>query len=398
MKKIIVILFCALAAAAAGYYFFSQHKQALPAVAPQMTPGVSDTEILIGSSSALTGSAASLGSNLISGAKAAIGEINASGGINGRQLKMVSYDDQYDPPKALENTQKLINQDKVFALFNYVGTPTGVKVMPIVQEAQIPLVGMFTGAEVFRNPVQKYIFNIRGSYYQETELSTKYFVDNLGLKNIAVFYQADAFGLAGLEGVKIALEKRGLKPVALGSYERGTVKVEDAVKAVAKSNAQAVIMIGTYTPLAKFVGQIKAEKPEMLFDTVSFVGSEAFAKELGQDTSNVYVTQVVPPLFYGQEFSAVQKYQQALQKYDPTAEATFGGLEGYINTKVLAEGIRQAGKNLTRAGLVQALESLQNYNVGIGASISFSPTSHQGLNKVYLTSINQDKFVLIPVK
>jgi len=155
--------------------------------------------VLIGSSAALTGPAAQLGTNLISGAEAAISEINDVGGINGRKLRMISYDDAYDPPKAVENTQKLINQDKVFALFNYVGTPTGVKVAPLVQEAQIPLVGMFTGAEAFRSPLQKYIFNIRGSYYEETELAIKYFAEDIGLKKVAVFYQADAFGLAGLE-------------------------------------------------------------------------------------------------------------------------------------------------------------------------------------------------------
>ncbi len=380
-------------------YFLLQNRKQPDVILPQETQGVSDTQIILGSVSALSGVAASLGTNLISGAKVAIGEINDAGGINGRQLKMISYDDQYDPPKAVENTQKLINQDKVFALFNYVGTPTGVKIMPLVEEAKIPLVGMFTGAEIFRNPLQKYIFNIRGSYYQETELAIKYFVDNLGLNNVAVFYQADAFGLAGLEGAKIALAKRGLSPAALGSFERSTTNVEEAVRIVANSDAEAVIMIGTYTPLAKFVGLVKEKKPNMLFHTVSFVGSESFAKELDKNFSNIFVTQIVPPLYNNELFPSVKKYSESLAKYDPGVEPTFGGLEGYINTKVLAEGIRLAGQNLTRESLVKALESIQNFDVGIGANVSFSGSSHQGLDVVYLTSINnQGKFVLISVK
>ena len=399
IKKIVITLFVALVVLGSAYYIFSQKQKPAPLSAESETaPGVTDSQILIGSSAALTGSAGTLGTNLLSGAKVAISQINDNGGINGRKLVMISYDDQYDPPKAVENTQKLINEDKVFALFNYVGTPTGVKVAPIVQEAKIPLVGMFTGANAFRNPLQKYIFNIRGSYYQENELAIKYFVDDLGLKNVAVLYQADAFGLDGLEGAKIALDKRGLKPVALGSYERATTKVETAVDTIAKSNAQVVIMVGTYTPLAKFVGLLKQKKPDMLFDSVSFVGSEAFANELGKDTGNVYVTQVVPPSYYGALFDGVKAYTEGLQKYSPGTVPTFGGLEGYINTQVLAEGIKQAGKNLTRDGLVRALESLNNYDVGIGANVSFSPTNHQGLDKVYLTNYSKGSFVLVPVK
>ncbi len=381
-----------------GYYFFAQSRVSAPSANSVQTPGVTDTEIRLGSSAALSGNAASLGTNLISGANVAVSEINDAGGINGRKLKVISYDDQYDPPKAVENTQKLINEDKVFALFNYVGTPTGVKVMPVIAEAKIPLVGMFTGAEAFRNPLQRYIFNIRGSYYQETELATKYFVDNIGLKKVAVLYQADAFGLAGLEGAKIALSKRGLTPVALGSYERGTVNVEAAVQTIAASDAQAVIMIGTYTPLAKSVSLIKSTKPEMLFDTVSFVGPESFIQELKEKVDHVFVTQVVPPVYYSELFNSVKSYTDGLEKYQPGVTPTFGGLEGYINTKVLAEGIRLAGKDLTREGLVAALESLHNYDVGIGVNVSFSHESHQGLDKVYLTDFNKGRFEIVPVK
>jgi ABC-type branched-subunit amino acid transport system substrate-binding protein len=398
LKNIIIATVVLLVLAGGGFYFYSRTTTTTTTTTITATPGVTDNEILLGSSAALSGNAASLGTNIISGAKIAVSEINEAGGINGRKVRFISYDDQYDPPKAIENTQKLINENKVFALFNYVGTPTGVKVAPIVAEAQIPLVGMFTGAHAFREPVQKYIFNIRGSYYQETELVTKYFVDDGGLKNIAVLYQADAFGLDGLEGEKIALLARGLKPAVLGSYERGTTNVETAAQTILASNAEAVIMIGTYSPLAKFVRLVKEKRPKMLFHAVSFVGPEAFVKELKNDTENVFVTQVVPPTYYGALFGAVKKYIDGLAKYDPGIAPTFGGLEGYVNTKVLAEGIRLAGRNLTREGLVAALESLENFDAGIGANVSFSPTSHQGLDTVYLTSFDKGQFIIVPVK
>ncbi|MEK7530251.1 MAG: ABC transporter substrate-binding protein [Patescibacteria group bacterium] len=396
--SIVAFLLVVVLAAGGAYYVYMLNGASAPAIQTGSTPGVTDTEILLGSSSALSGPAASLGTNLISGANVAIREINEAGGVNGRILKLVSYDDQYDPPKAVENTQKLINEDKVFVLFNYVGTPTGVKVMPVVADAKVPLVGMFTGAEAFRNPLQRYIFNIRGSYYQETELATRYFVDNLGLKKIAVLYQADAFGIAGFEGTKIALDKRGLKPVATGTYERNTVDVEEGTRAITASDAQAVIMIGTYSPLAKSVELIKGDRPEMLFHTVSFVGPEAFIHELNGKTDNVFVTQVVPPTYYGELFDAVKRYNDGLAKYYPDTEATFGGLEGYVNTKILAEGIRLAGTELTREGLVGALESLKNFDVGIGVNVSFSPTNHQGLDKVYLTDFDKGTFEIVPVK
>jgi branched-chain amino acid transport system substrate-binding protein len=399
MHKIFTFLILAALLSLGGHYYFLHNNDSATSVSKEaVTPGVTDTEILLGSSSALSGPAARLGINLIAGAQVALREINDAGGINGRQLKMVSYDDQYDPPKTVLNTQKLINDDKVFALFNYVGTPTGVKILPLVNEARIPLVGMFTGAEIFRSPVQPFIFNVRGSYFQETELATKYFVTDLGHKNIAVFYQADAFGLAGLEGAQIALKRRGLQPAALASYERNTLDVEKAVADVLATKVDAVIMIGTYAPLAKFVTLVAKQQPAILFDTVSFVGSEAFNKELPTAVKNVYVTQVVPPLGgVDAQFVAPRQYVKSLEKYAKDTEPTFGGLEGYMNTKVLAEGIRRAGRALTREGLIAALESLDNFDVGVGATLSYSASDHYGLDKVYLTKLINDQFTIVTV-
>lgn len=397
-KKIfyaIIILLFILSVGAAFYFLKIKKSNLITGVIA--TPGVTDTEILIGSSSALTGHAGYLGTNYLHGAMTRINQINEEGGVNGRKIKLIAYDDQYDPPKTIINTQKLISEDKVFALFNYVGTPTAVKIIPIVEGAKIPLVGLFTGANTLREPFRKYIFNIRASYYQETELAIRYFVDNLGLKKIAVFYQVDAYGLDGLEGTKIALKKRGLEVVATGSYERGTTKVEDAAKSILSSGAEAVVMVGTYSPTAKFVKLVKQANPKMSFHSVSFVGPEEFVRELEGKTENVFVTQVVPPLYKSEILDSVEKYKEGFKKYYPEEEPTLGGLEGYINAKILIEGIRRCKTILTREDLIKALESIKDYSVGISAAVTFGENDHNGLDKVYLTSIKNGEFVFVSI-
>lgn len=361
------------------------------------TPGVTESEVLLGSSAAQSGATADLGLNLLSGAKAAIEEINSSGGINGRTLRLISYDDQYDPPQTIIQTQKLINQDKVFALCNYMGTPTTAAILPLLEEAKIPLIGSFTGAEIFRNPIQKYVFNIRASYYQEMELATRYVVDTLNLKRVAIFYQADEFGLSGLTGAKIALEKRNIQPIVLGSYVRGTTDVESVVNEVASSSAQAVIMLGVYAPSAKFIKLVKERAPDMVFITGSFVGPETFAKELGRGKSNIYVTQVIPPVDRGDIYNGVKKYNEALAQYQPEVTPTLGGLEGYVNIKILAEGLKKTGKDITREKFITAMESIQDYDSGIGSLASFSSTNHQSLTDMYLTRLDDFQYVIVPI-
>lgn len=362
-----------------------------------VVPGVTATEIIIGSSSALSGQVGYLGSDYIEGAMTRINQINEEGGIYGRKIRVIAYDDQYDPPKTVANTQKLIEEDKVFALFNYTGTPTAVKIIPMVEEKKIPLVGLLTGANVLREPFRKYIFNIRASYYQETELAVSYFTENLGLKKIGVFYQSDAYGLDGLEGAKIALQKKGKELVTAAPYVRGTMNVEEAAEAVVNSGAEAVIMVGTASPSAKFVKLVKLKKPEMLFHSVSFVGPEEFIKNLEGSTENVFVTQVIPPVneYEAKLFEGVALYRNALKKYYPGENPSFGGGEGFINARILIEALRRSGKDLTREKFMESLESIKDYSVGIGAAVTFGPDKHQGMDSVYLTIIKDGKFTLV---
>ncbi len=364
------------------------------------TKGITDSEIIIGSSSALTGHAGFLGTQYVHGSQAYINEINSHGGIQGRKIKLIAYDDQYDPAKTVANTQRLILDDKVFILFDYVGTPTSVRIIDMVEEAKVPLLGLFTGAEELRTPFRPHIFNVRASYYEETEAAVDHFVKKYGFRKIAVFYQDDAFGMAGLKGVEIALNKYGLKPVATGTYIRGTEDVEEALPAIRGSTPEAVVMIGTYTPLAKFIKLYKTEGYDPYFHSVSFVGADAFASELsikGINTSDrIIVTQVVPDPY---EKSAiyldiVHNYRILTAKYFPEDTPNYVGLEGFVNAVIMVKVLNDSGRDLNREKFVKSIESLSSYSVGIGIPATYGRDDHQAFDRVYLSRLNNSRFLL----
>ncbi len=365
---------------------------------PENRTGISKNQILIGSSLALGGHAGYLGTQTLQGALSYIKYINDKGGIYNRKIKLIAKDDGYDPARCLYNTQQLILRDKVFLLFCYVGTPTTVKIIPLVNEAKIPLVGMFTGANRLRHPVNRYLINIRASYYQETKAAVDMIVRKKGLKKVAVFYQYDEYGFDGLRGTEIALKKYNLKPVAKGTYVRGTLDVEKGLDHIIASKAQAVIMIGTYDACAKFIKLAEKRHFFPLFHNVSFVGSKELARRLGKTKENVIVTQVVPPPTIKDPAHAlpgVRKYISLLLKYYPHAKPSFVGLEGYINAIILVEGLKRAGPDITRRKFISAIESINNFDIGIANPISFGKNDHQGLDKVYYTKIKNGKLVLI---
>lgn len=347
--------------------------------------GVTDKTIVLGQSAAFSGPAAKLGESMREGGLAYFDEVNRQGGIHGRKIELISLDDGYEPDRAIANTQKLIGEHKVFALFGYVGTPTSYAVMPIITDARIPFFGPFTGAEKLRNPVNKYIFNIRASYYDETEQLVDWLVSSQRKNRIAIFYQDDSYGKAGLDGVTRAMDKRNLKLVASGTVTRNTVDVEDAVKTINKANPDAVIMISAYRSCAAFIKQANVSSRQTWFLNVSFVGSEALASELGTDGHGVIISQVVP---YPNDpsFSVAMEFSRLLKQQNPNSKASFNNLEGYIAAKALVEGLRRAGKDLTREKFIAALESFRNVDLG-KFHVSFSPENHSGSNLVTLTVI-----------
>lgn len=392
------ILSLLYAMAILGFFAFSCTQGGPDEAAQVDTPGVTDTEVLVGSSLALSGHASFLGTQTLRGALAYINHVNEQGGVHGRKIRVISYDDGYDPPRCLANTQKLIVEDQVFSLFSYVGTPTTVKILPLIEQAQIPLLGIFSGANAFREPFNRFIINIRASYYQETKEVVRHFVEDLGFSRIAVFYQYDAFGFDGLKGTELALRSYDLAPVARGSYIRGTKNIEKGLKTIMESQAEAVIMIGTYDACAKFIKSARSMEFSPVFHNVSFVGSEELARILGKDSEGVIITQVVPPpdslesqaLLWG-----VVEYLERQKQYFPEDQPNLVGLEGYINAKVLVEGLRRAGRNLSRAKFIDAIQSIQNYSLGIANTLSFSPTNHQGLERVYFTIIEGGRLVIL---
>ncbi len=351
--------------------------------------GVSDSQVVLGQSVALTGPAAQLGLDMQLGANLYFNQINARGGVNGRRIVLKTLDDGYEGTRAADNTRKLINDERVFALFGYVGTPTSQASLPIFTEARVPFVGPFTGAELLRNPINPYIFNVRASYFDETEAIVQH-LTAMSVNKIAVFYQNDAYGLAGLAGVERALKKRNLEVMAKGTVERNTVEVKKAIDDIKKANPQAVIMIGAYKGCAAFIRDMKRAGANPTFWNVSFVGSKALAKELGKDGRGVQISQVVP-FPWDASVPVVKEYQRLLA--EAKGEPGFGTLEGFIAAKVMVEGLRRAGKNLTREGFVKAMESIQEYDVG-GFKVSFGPSKRSGSQFVDLTIISKDqKFV-----
>jgi ABC-type branched-subunit amino acid transport system substrate-binding protein len=348
--------------------------------------GVTPTTVTVGQSAAFSGAAAELGKDMRNGIQAYFDQVNRAGGVHGRKLVLKSLDDGYEPTRAAENTRKLI-QDDVFALLGYVGTPTSEASKPIFTEARMPFVGAFTGAELLRAPFNRYIFNVRASYYAETDAIVE-LLTKLDLKRIAVFYQNDSYGKAGLTGVERAMAARNLKIVAQGTVERNSVDVAAAVKEIAAKDPQAVVLISAYKSCAAFIKAMKKAGVHSQFMNVSFVGSKALAAELAAEGQGVGISQVVPfPWFVGTPI--VKEYQRNLNASNATAEIGFGSLEGYIAARVFVEGLRRAGPNPTREGFVTAMETLRDYDIG-GYFVTYTPTDHNGSKYVDLTVIGRE--------
>lgn len=379
-------------------FCFSSHSA-------QAETGVTPNEITVGMSTVLTGPASFLGVNFKAGAEAYTHMVNASGGINGRKIRLITYDDGYEPDKTVANVNKLLKEDKVFCLFGNVGTPTVMAIKPILIAEKVPLFAPFTGAESLRSPVTKYILNYRASYNQEVEAFIHGMVDVLGHQKIAVFYQGDTYGMAVLEAAKTALKKRKLALVATGTYTRNFEDVSRGMEKIMAARPDAVVMAGTYSACAKFIiswkqktagGQKSGRDP--IFMNVSFVGPEKLAELLGKYGDNVVVTEVVPPYYTylgGARYPAVGEYMAAIQKYSPAAGFSFVSLEGFLAAKVFVEILKTTGNNPTRELFIQAAESMKEFDIQAGNRISFSNQNHQGSQMVYPTVIRKNTFYLI---
>jgi ABC-type branched-subunit amino acid transport system substrate-binding protein len=362
--------------------------------------GVTAAQITIGMTTALNGPAAFLGTSFRTGVETCLNEVNDAGGVHGRKIRLIAYDDGYEPKNAVVNATKLIKEDGVFCFLGNVGTPTALAIRDLLREEKVPLFAPFTGAESLRKPVDRYLLHYRASYNQETEVFVRGMVDVLGLKRIAVFYQDDGYGKAVLDGTTLALKQRGLTPAATGTYTRNFENVYEAFGAIMAARPEAVVMGGTYSACAKFITMWKRKtilekrtEPDPVFMNVSFVGPDRLAALLGKYGHGVVVTQVVPPISSsGDSYPAVTGYVTAMKRYFPSVKPSFVGLEGYLATKVFVEALKRTGKNLTREGFIDAVENIRNLDIQAGNAISFSKENHQGSQTVYPTVIQGDAF------
>ena len=342
--------------------------------------------IVLGQSVPLTGPAAQLGIQFNSGAKLYFEQVNTLGGVARRQIELVNLDDGYEPERCAENTRKLIDND-AFALFGYIGTPTSVAALPLATAAKVPFFGPFTGAMALRKPGNRYAFHLRASYNDETALIVKQ-LTALGLKKIAVFYQNDAYGKAGLDGVNLALGQLDLKPTALATVERNSVDVANAVKTLTAAAPDAIVQIGAYKACAAFIRTARKSGYGGTFYNVSFVGTQALADELGKVGAGVVVSQVMPSP-YSAARPITREFTEAVRKGGADYQANFSSMEGYLAAKVLVEGLRRAGSRPTRDSLIVGLESMSDESFG-GFSVSFSPTDHVASKFVELSMLVGD--------
>jgi ABC-type branched-subunit amino acid transport system substrate-binding protein len=347
--------------------------------------------IRLGMSTPMSGPAAELGENMRTGVLAALAEANAAGGVKGRPLELIALDDQYEPAQTVPNMRRLIGEEQVIAIIGNVGTPTAVAAIPIANGAKTPFYGAFTGAGVLRKtPPDRYVVNYRASYAEETAAMVDALIATVGLQpnQIAFFTQRDAYGDAGFVGGIAALRRHGLASehdVAHGRYERNTLAVENGLAEVLQADPppRAVIMVGAYAPCARFIELAQDVGLEALFLNVSFVGAAPLNEALGAKGEGVVVTQVVP--HFAADVPIVREFRVALAAENAEVLPTFGSLEGYVAARILLHALQSIDGPVTRESVVDALEALGDFDVGLGVPLRLAPDEHQASHTVWPT-------------
>lgn len=352
------------------------------------TPGVSDQRILFGQSAAFSGPAQELGKGMRRGIEAAFHEVNQRGGVHGRLLELVSLDDTYEPEAAITNTLHLIEQESVFALIGEVGTPTSRSVTPVAADAGIPFVAPFTGAAFLRDDEWTNVVNLRASYAQETEEMVARLTSDLGIQRIAIMYQDDSFGRTGYQGALAALRRRELEPVAVGLYPRNTTAVKTGLVDLKLGKPEAVIVVGAYEPVAALITWSRHTGFDPVFVTISFVGSNALAEELGPVGEGVFVTQVVP-FPTDDSLPVVTAYHRALAAYADGAVPGFVSLEGYLAGRLAITGLERCGRDVSRSCFLDSLLTTEAIDID-GFRLNYGDGDNQGSDQVFLTVIGDD--------
>jgi ABC-type branched-subunit amino acid transport system substrate-binding protein len=366
---------------------------------PVVVRGATDDTITLGMSAAFSGASRELGNRMKLGLDTAFAAVNDAGGVAGRRIRLLALDDGYEGPRALANVKELIEERKVFAMIGDVGTPTTQQVLPYVLASRTILFGAFTGTGLLRrDPPDRYVFNYRASYEEETARMIDYLVDVQKVCDgcIAVFAQNDSYGDAGFDGAAKRLRRKGHDDQLLRiGYERNTLNVDAAVARLVEYSARqpvkAIILVATYKAAARFIQRIRDRKIDALLLNVSFVDSNALAdelKELGPDyAQGVIVTQVVP--HHESAATGVVRYRDALARYHPHQQPDFVSLEGFLVGQLFAEALRRAGRDVDTEKLVDTLEQLRTVDLGIGGELGFSASQHQVSHRVWMTQLDE---------
>lgn len=350
-----------------------------------------DGTIRLGMSSPLSGATGAYGRAMKEGIEACFAKVNAAGGVNGRKLELVALDDGYEVTPAVNNAKRLIEQEKVFALMAFYGSASTAAVLPVLDAASMPLIGTISGADNLRQPANPNLFHLRASYTDETAAIVKHLM-TLGMQRIAVLYQADAFGEAGLQGVTKALQAHKLTPVATASVPRNSSDVTAAVATIAKAEPQAVVMVTLYRPTAEFVKRLREAGVSPAFVALSPVGTDQLILELGPNAARgIQVSQVIP-YPWGDKLEVVREYKKALEAYTKNPTISYYGLEGYLNAKLVVAALQRAGAGATREKLVSALRS-GPFDLG-GYRVNFAPGSNAGSSYVEISVIGAEGRIL----
>jgi branched-chain amino acid transport system substrate-binding protein len=341
--------------------------------------------IVLGQSAPLTGPSSQLGLQFNLGAQLYFDQVNVSGGVNGRRIELKRLDDGYEPERCVANTKQFI-ADGVFALFGYVGTPTSLAALPLATEAKIPFFAPFTGAQALREPFNRYAIHVRASYFDETAAIIKQ-VTSVGIKRVAVFYQNDAYGKAGLEGVQRALKTLNMEAAATGTVERNSTEVAQALKDIMAVKPEAIVQIGAYKACATFIRLARQQGYVGNFYNVSFVGTQALMDELGAVAKGVAVSQVMP-FPYSPATPLSGEYLAALKDQRGVAP-NYSGIEGFVAAKVLVEALKRAGRGAGREAFIDAIGGMKDLSIG-GFPLDFGPQKHTGSRFVELTLLTED--------
>ena len=361
--------------------------------------GVTDTEIRFGIAAPFAGPAKEMGRQLKLGIDTAFNMANDNGGVDGRQLKLVTADDGYEPTRTLNAMKELYEKNQVFGFVEMYGSPTALVSIPYALEHHALYFGAFTGAPSLRHdPPDRYVFNYRAGYAEETDAIVRYLVKvrRLRPEEIGVLTQQDAYGEAGMDGVSKAM--RSLRGGVAGqvfrmSYNRNTVNVDEAIALLRRQKIpiKAVVLVATYRPAAKFIEKTRDLYPDMIYATISGVGSTGLADELNllgpRYAEGVICTQVVPAV--DSYASVALNYKKALAKYFPGEAPDYMSLEAYLTANILVEGLRRVGPQFDTETLVDTLEGMKNYELGLGPKVNFGPSDHQAVHKVWGTQLDQ---------